>query len=65
MKEYAEIHAVSDLTMWTIKDPKKHKRRYNLPCCNEIAVVISSVGGAPPIDRDIGIYLKKTKEFTH
>lgn len=47
--------------MWIIKDPNKDKRRYNLPCCNEIAVVFSSVDGAPPIDRDIGIHLKKGK----
>jgi len=60
MKSKKQFGAVS---LWILQDQNKDNRRYNLPNCDEIAFVFSSIDGEPPINRDICVHLNERSEL--
>lgn len=38
--------------------PGQHPRRYNIPLCNEVAMIFVDPNGEPPFERDIRVYRK-------
>ena len=53
-----EENETCDYVIRFLKERNTDPRRYNLPACNEIAVVFSDREGEPPFERDIEIHKK-------
>ncbi|XP_046751332.1 uncharacterized protein LOC124414431 [Diprion similis] len=47
-----------EVRMWLKKDETVDKNRFNIPTCNEVAVVFVAEDGDPPLQRDICVYSK-------
>ncbi|XP_043469512.1 uncharacterized protein LOC122503140 [Leptopilina heterotoma] len=51
------------IQMWFKRDPKFSQSKYNVPSCNEVAVIFVSEDGEPPIERDICIHPRGSKSI--
>jgi hypothetical protein len=55
---------IPSIRMFIKRDFNDDPRRYNLPNCNEIAVVFVGENGEPPIDRDFIVYPRSSNRTT-
>ncbi|XP_043481310.1 uncharacterized protein LOC122510603 [Leptopilina heterotoma] len=51
------------IQMWFKRDRKFSQSKYNVPSCNEVAVIFVSENGEPPIERDICIHPRGSKSI--
>ncbi|XP_043473610.1 uncharacterized protein LOC122505828 [Leptopilina heterotoma] len=49
--------------MWIKRDRSLNQKKFNVPSCNEVAVVFVSEDGEPPMERDICIHPKDSKSI--
>lgn len=54
---------VRDIQMWIKRDRKLNQKVFNIPSCNEVAIVFVTENGEPPIDRDICIHPRGDKSI--
>ncbi|XP_043466343.1 uncharacterized protein LOC122501132 [Leptopilina heterotoma] len=52
-----------DIQMWIKRDRSLHQSKFNVPSCNEVAVVFVSEDGEPPVERDICIHPRNDKSI--